>query len=266
MQREEIDGPALREQVRKRSDLLGTLRSEPMTKAELVDHVDVSRSTVDRAIDSLETTGFVERRDGRYRVTTQGRLVTESYQRHVDRTDALAAAAPILDCLPPGAHIDPLMFETGSVHVADPHVPEQAIAGAVEALSSADRVRVFSPVVKSNYINLVHEQIADRDAEMTLVVGPEASQSLSSLASVTDAVEGLLTNESFDLRVAESSLPYMLYLITGGETETVGVTVHDDGALVGSVISTDSDALSWGRQRFDAVADRAEPLPESQLL
>jgi len=266
MGRNDIDGQSLRERARKRADVLRLLRSDPGEKPGLVDRLGVSRSTVDRAIDSLIEAGLVQREDGQYRVTVQGKLVFESYRQHVDRTEALAEAAPLLDSVPLGAAVDPALFETGTVRVADPHVPEQAITEAVERLQSVERLRVFSPVVKSNYINLVYEQVAERGVETTLIVGPEASRSLASLAAVTDTVEELLGTDSFAVQAANEPLPYMLYLMTGGGTDTVGITVHDEGAIVGSVISTDPEAIRWGRGRFEAIADTAAPVPQSQLL
>lgn len=265
MDSEELQGTTLRETVRKRSDVLDSLRSDPAPKPELVERLDVSRSTVDRAVDSLRETGLIRRTGGQYHVTVHGRLIVESYQEYVDATDALAKAAPILDTIPLDSGIDRSLLESGTIRLADPHAPENAITAAVEELQSAERLRVFSPIVKSNYINLVHEEVAEAGLDTDLVLGQGASESLASLATVTETLEGLLGAESFSLYTTDAELPYMLYLMTGG-TDAVGITVHDDGAIVGSVTANDPDAVAWGRERFDEVMAAAQKADKSNLL
>lgn len=264
MDSSDIAGSRLRETVRKRADVLESLRRDPGGKRALVDRLDVSRSTVDRAVESLRETGLIRRPDGQYRVTPLGRLLSDRHREYSEATDALAAAAPLLEAVPLGASVDRSLLETGTIRVADPHAPENAITAAVEKLRSAERLRVFSPVVKSNYLGLVHEEVAGRGLETELVLGRGASESLAALADVTDTVEGLLEAPSVSLYTTDAEVPYMLYLMTG-DTDTVGVTVHDEGAIVGSVTSTDPAAVEWGRDRFEDVKTGADGVDGSNL-
>jgi predicted transcriptional regulator len=261
----EHSGSDLREAVRKRSDVLATLRDEPAQKPALVDRLDVSRSTVDRAIEALRDRDLVRRDGDGYRVTTHGRLAHDSYRAYVERTDSLAAAAPLLAAVPAGARVDPALFERGDISVAEPHAPENAIAPAIEYLRSAERSLIFSPVVKSSYVSLVHEAVTDRGLELELVLGAGASESLASLAAVTDTVDGLAAAESASLYRTDRRLPFTLFLMLDGGADTVGVTVHDDGAIVGTVISQAPDALAWGRAQFEQFRDGAEPLSTEAL-
>jgi len=260
---EQPAGATLRETVRKRDDVLASVRESPAQKPTLVDRLDISRSTVDRAIDSLLDAGLVRRVDGSYSLTPQGRLMLEAHDEYVAATETFADAAPLLDSLPTDAEVPRSLFERGTIKIADPHAPESAITGAVEELQSSDRLLVFSPVVKSNYVRLVHQEMADRDLEAELILERSASSSLRSLAGVSGAVEGLLDADQFSLSQTEADLPLMLYLLLGGERDVVGITVHEDGGIVGSVTSDDPEAVAWGRETFTEVNSAAEQLPKS---
>jgi predicted transcriptional regulator len=262
---EQSTADALRQTVRKREEVLSALRASTTRKPELVDALGVSRSTVDRAIDALTESGLVRRVDGEYHVTPQGRLALEAYRTYVERTETFAEAAPLLANIPIDASIDRSLLDRGTIRVAEPHAPENAITDAVNELQSSDELLVFSPVVKSSYIRLVHEEVEERGLDVDLVLGRGASELLVSLVDVTEAVEGLLDADPFSLYETDADLPYMLYLLLGGETDAVGVTVHEDGGIVGSVTSRDPDAVEWARDRFDEFFATAEPVPDSAL-
>lgn len=265
MGHEELAGSTLRETVRKRADVLRSLRADPADKPALVERLGVSRSTVDRGVDALVGTGLVRRVDGEYRVTPQGRMALEIHEEYVDLTDALGEAAPLLDALPAGAPFARSMVETGTVRLADPHAPESAITEALDALESAERLRVFSPVVKSSYVRPVRAEVLERGLEAELVLGPEASESLVALAEVTDAVEDLVSAPSFTLRRTDRELPFLLYLLLGGESDAAGVTVHEEGGIVGSVTTRDEGAISWARDRYEEVVSDADEVHPSAL-
>jgi len=266
MRGDPVDEESLREVLRKRSQVLASVADDPATKPDLLDRLSVSRSTVDRALASLVDAGLVRRIDGDYRITPGGRLALSAYREYVDTTSALAEAAPLLDGLPVDATLDRALLEAGTVNIAEPQAPENAITEAVQELQSAERLLVFSPVVKSNYIRLVHKQVESRDLDVTLVLERGASESLASLADVTETVEALVDSDSFSLLSTDHDLPFMLYLMLGSGTDSVGVTVPEDGGIVGSVVASDPGAVDWGREWFDDVQTDATPVRLSTLL
>jgi len=262
----ELIGSTLRETVRKRSNVLESLSEGAAPKPTLVDRLDVSRSTVDRAIDNLSARDLVRRDGDGYRVTTHGRMALESYREYVATTDSLARASPLLSSIPTDVDVDAALFEHGDISLAEPHAPENAIAPAIDYLQSAERLLVFSPVVKSSYISLVHEEVAGSELELELVLGRGASESLASLAAVTDTVDGLAVADTVSFFRTGTDLPFTLFLMLDGGGDTVGVTVHDGGAIVGSVTSQALDAVEWGRETFEEVRATADPLNPEEFI
>ncbi|MFC6726607.1 hypothetical protein ACFQE1_20005, partial [Halobium palmae] len=71
----------VRDVLAKRAPVLRTLADESARKPSLVDRLDCSRSTVDRAVADLIEIGFVSEEGGRYAATTAGRLALREQER-----------------------------------------------------------------------------------------------------------------------------------------------------------------------------------------
>ncbi len=74
-----------------RSDLLAYLRDTPRTKGGLIDDLGVSRTTIDRAVEQLESLDIVADSPAGYRPTATGTVATD---RLHDLADDLADASP----------------------------------------------------------------------------------------------------------------------------------------------------------------------------
>ena len=259
-------GTSLRKIVRKRAEMLDSIESEPADKPGLVDRLDVSRSTVDRAVDTLRDADLVRRDGNVYRVTIQGRHALSAHQEYVERTDAVAEAGPLLGSVPESAEVNRRLIRTGTVRLANPNAPEKAIMGAVRELESARQLSVFSPVIKSNYVRPVHEQVSTRGLETRLVLGRGATESMAELATVTDIAESLVSADSFSLYTTDRELPFLLYLMRGEESDAVGITVHEKGGIVGTVTTENPEAAAWGRDLFEDVLEEAEAVEVSEFV
>jgi len=266
MGRDAQAGSTLRQTVGKRADVLASVRDEPARKPALTERLDVSRSTVDRAVDSLVDAGLIARADGRYHITTHGKLVLDTHQEYVASTDALADAAPILRALPRTTTVPRSLVEDGVIRLAEPHSPETALMEPIQRLETAERLYVFSEVVKPSYLDLVHTEVMESGLEVELVLGEQATASLSSFAGAIGTVEELVDSDLCSLYQTGRDLPFTLYLAPDDRTEVVGVMAHREGGLVGSATSDADDALAWGRERYEDVAADAEPVPTGELL
>jgi len=71
------DGDDLPSLVGRREPTLRLLSDGPTTNRDVIDALEVSRSTVTRALRELEEAGFVGRRDGGYATTLAGRFALE---------------------------------------------------------------------------------------------------------------------------------------------------------------------------------------------
>jgi len=81
-----------------------TARRGALRKHELVDELDHSRSTVNRAIDELEAAGLVAGETDGYRTTLTGRLLAQSYRRFLTVAADVDAASETLARSVPTSH------------------------------------------------------------------------------------------------------------------------------------------------------------------
>lgn len=260
-----VTGDQVRDAVDKRTEVLTALSEEPRHKPALVDALDVSRSTVDRAIAELTDAGLVEREGSTYQATVSGTLALQTYTDYADRTDSLATATDIVNAVSDAARLDPVLLTDAEIHIAEPHAPEGALERVVTELRQANTLRGFVQVIKTSYVSMLHEEVVDHGLDIEVIVEREASDSLASLTHGREMIVELFQSESFRVFETEAELPYALWVLEGDDHDVAGITVHDAGGIVGVVINDDEDAVEWCRSEYERVRAEAEQLPPNLL-
>lgn len=236
--------------VERRLDFLERLAAEPLRKHELVDALDHSRSTVNRAIDELEAAGLVAGETDGYRTTLPGRLLADEYREFLTVADDLAAAGDVLDPLDADAGVSPAILrdaETYRAAAPDPYRPLEvlddaladasAVAAALPAFPYprvAERLRrtaVGGGTVDLALAERAYRHAADRFADD---LGAVARRDGCRIATV-DAV---------DVGVVAADGVALLLVFDG------------DGTLHGAASSTDPEALAWAETRVRELIGR----------
>jgi len=93
--------PPLLETIARRACVIQCLLDDRADKRELEAVLDVSRTTVDRAVSSLDDAGCIVYQDGKWEVTLLGKLAYNEYEQLAARYRGLTAAQPLLDHLSP---------------------------------------------------------------------------------------------------------------------------------------------------------------------
>jgi predicted transcriptional regulator len=259
MDETDASGERIRETVSNRADVLATLEAGISRKPALVEELDVSRSTVDRAIGELIDAGLAENEGGVYRATRTGRQAIDAYREYVDLTDDIATAKPITEALPPAAPFDVTLLEHADVRLAESHAPESALTGAVSMLKEVDTLRGLAPVIKSNYASVLYREIK-RGLAIELIVERRSRESLTTIADEWDELAELLAADEVTLLETDTDLPYALWIMSSRNKEAAGVTVHESGSVVGTITNDSRDAVQWCQQQYESIRTDAEPL------
>lgn len=158
----------------RRHAVVERLSVQPTAKRDLVDGLDVSRSTVDRAIRETESVGLVERRDGGVSLTLCGRLAVAEFERFGTRLGECCGDAPetaiseliatvvqrseLLDLLDPPLDKRDLVDELGrSRSTIDRTMRELELLGVVEYVSAG-----FVPTEIGYTLRREYESFVDR--------------------------------------------------------------------------------------------------------
>ena len=247
------------EQVRNvlenRNAVLRYLVESPATKPEIVDSLEIPRSTLDRAINELSEIGCVGSKNGAYESTTTGRLALSEYDRYQSTTQAIHQSTTFLNYLPNDANIDPALLKGASITLSEPHAPEQALVPSTELFQEATMMKGLAPVVLSAYPDLIGEQLATGDLSVEIVATEEVISTLPELAN--SQAESLLDEESLTMYESETDLPYALWLMETPTGVHAGITAYDSSGVAGVLINDSDTAVQLARSQYQQYREEA---------
>lgn len=244
------------EVLEKRSRFLAATTGEPKYPRDLIDELDVSRSTVTRGLRELETLGWVRQTDEGYVTTLAGRLAHDSYREHASSLDTIQDATGVLADLPADLPLSPaVLAERATVHLADETGPHALAETLVERTRDADRLWATVPAVVDTGLLRAWRSVVERGGTVSLVAAKSAADRLRDHGSA--AVEALRGSDRCRLSVDERERRVGVALLDcDGRTELL-VAVHDDhGSLAAVVESANPEAVEWARRTL-SVADEA---------
>ncbi|WP_254765908.1 helix-turn-helix transcriptional regulator [Salinilacihabitans rarus] len=243
--------------LRSRLDVVRTVREEPRRKPDLSDRLNVSRSTVDRAVRELRSAGLLVRDDGEYVLTLYGELLADCYEAFLADAREVGAAGPLLEALPADAPMAREFLAGATVETADPPATHRPVSRFERLLAEADRMRGLSRTIsQSTTPRLINERVRDG---MTgeLVVGADLAAHVRS-----DPHERSRERENVETgryRLFEvDSIPYGLALLDLDDgTRAVVFVYDDDNDLLGTITADDPEAVAWAETLYERYRSRA---------
>jgi predicted transcriptional regulator len=249
---------AFLEVMNRRSELLRVLGDGAMTKPKLESELDVSRSTVDRAIRELEDKQLVERTDAGYRRTLSGRLALRDYEGFTRRISGLCEGSDLLAGLPPSVEVDTVFLEDADVVEADkasPHRPIEELYGYVEA---ASEVRGFAPAIHPQQVETYRRQVLESGMGVEVIVSDDAVERL--LSEYEGAFEAALATDRASFYRSTSEFPYSLTIATLEDRPVAGLMIYGRSGIRGCIINDAEPAVEWAERRFRAERKQASQL------
>lgn len=249
---------AVFELVHDRSEFLEVLDDDAYEKRMLVDELDVSRSTVDRALRELESGQLVTEDASQYRTTFYGHLLLAIYRAFLDTLEHVQQAQPLLPLLPADAEIDITVFidadiylaEEPALHVPATHVAELvAAATEVKALAYANTASEASKVIQQEIRDGMTMETVFRHEMFTTVKQTDGEQ-------ITD----LLQCDQYSAYVTDD-LPFGLFLCQIDEEWQLCLLVYGPNQnLNGVIINDNPDAVAWAFDVYTRYRDTATPI------
>jgi predicted transcriptional regulator len=248
-----MDRTALLEIVR-RAPALEVLSDAPATPRDLVDELDVSRSTVQRLTNQLAEKDLVERRHGEVALTPAGAVAADelrSFESRVkaacEHSAALAAFHDLDYDFPAHAFADAARTE------AVPEDPYRPVKRFMSLLEETETLRGIDPTaVNPLHIDDLQQAIVD-GMETDAVLQPEVVSEL--LANNPKRAQEAFDTGNLTLRLHED-LTFGLTLCD----HRVGVGIYDEDTwmLELYVDTADPEAYEWGEDVFADVRAAAE--------
>jgi len=243
----------------RRADLLRAVREGARPKPELAAALSVSRSTVDRAVRELETSGLVERAGG-VALTLKGRLALESYEAFVAHLQDLNAAETALETLPDDARVDRVVFRDATVVEATPVAPQRATEAYRSLVADATRVEGYASALLDGNVQTFRDRIVEDGLEADLVLDPDVLDAL--VGTHGSAVDDALGTGRLTLLEASDRLAYSLMLVETPATTHACALFYDDAGHTGLVRNDAPEAVEWAEGVYADLRAAADPLPE----
>jgi predicted transcriptional regulator len=234
---------ALVEVVERRLDFLERLAEGALRKHELVDELDHSRSTVNRAIDELEAAGLVAGETDGYRTTLTGRLLAQSYRRFLTVAADVDAASETLAPLGPDIALSPAALRDADTYRAAAPDPYRPLERLDAVLADADSIAAALPTLPS-------PRLLDR-CRSTAAAGGSVDLALTDRTyhhareHYADTLGGLAAGDDAAVVIADG---IDVGCLVADETAVL-VVFDDDGGVHGIAESTDTEAVEWVRER-----------------
>ena len=248
-------GQSVLETVAQRYPVLETLEGDPRNKRDLVEDLDCSRSTIDRAVRELESLGLIERIDGDYRLTIAGDLVLEKYRSSVEAVDSIAGVSDVFDYVPRGAPMAACVLEGARIDRPEPHAPNEPLRRvAKQVTADVDRFRGISGSERiPHFREHLYEHTVDGTLDAEVVITDQIATFL--LSNHPTQVQDVITDGDFDFHVIDS-VPYGLIILETPTRSVMFLVIYAEPGVI--VIENNSrEAIEWADgiyRRYRAIA------------
>ncbi len=234
--------------------LLERVRDDPGGPRDFADALDQSRRSVQRNLAAFAERGWVEKRDGDYRLTTTGDLVASEHRAYLDALDALAANDQLYRNLPRDVAPDPALLADATVVHAEPDHPQAPVSHYVSAVESVetDRIRMIAPVLS----RIFHDVHADRvltGVRTDLVLDAETLAAARERNPAEFAA--VLAVPNFALFLHAEPVEFGL---TVADDRAFLLAYDDEGQVRACLDATDDEIVDWANDLFDRYQASAE--------
>lgn len=247
--------------VDNRIDVLDLLEGGRFQKRTVVDELDYSRSTVNRAITQLADAGLVEDTPRGCRTTFVGRLVADRYREYVASSRNVVSGREVLAPLPPDSDLAPAVLVDAEIAIAgspSPYEPYYAVEEALKRPGPDGRVRMYVPAFTNPHgLELARAMAAEFPVEA--VFSEELLAELND--DFPEDLEALFELEKFTCYRSTDGPEYTLVVADSESgTEVVVVTHTEKRKLGGVIVNSDEGACRWAEQRFAEIRAESERL------
>ncbi|MFB6125002.1 MAG: helix-turn-helix transcriptional regulator [Halanaeroarchaeum sp.] len=251
----DADVDAVVELLVRRRAMLAALREGPSTKRELETTLDVSRSTVDRAVRQLEGVDLVRREHGAIALTLPGRLVHDGLAEFVAGFEGVQRASTMLADLDADVSVPFALFPDAMVieaTKASPHLPVVALR---QFLDDARTVESVATALHPDYVDAYRDIVVEQGTEAEIVVQTGVLDEL--LATYWQPVEEALDTGRVTFYETDAESVVSLK-IAETDTEEVAILVYGDRGVEGFVRSDNRRAVEWAREEYERIREGAQ--------
>jgi predicted transcriptional regulator len=253
-----MSGDEVLETIHRRDRFLSAVADGARSKRDLVAAMDVSRSTVDRAIRDLEAVSLVERTDDGYVATAAGRIVAADRERYRRTVESVTDARSLLALLPSDAEVPPAMVRGATVMHATAPTPAAPLEEVRKRIAGSDRYRGVAAIAPgTGFAELYREQVVEEGLDLELVF----TEALAAYAREHYGEQWRTMHERGVEVYAVGDVPHGLGIVEDDDGACAMLPVYDaQTQLAGVVFNDEPVAVEWAREQYARTSERAHPV------
>jgi predicted transcriptional regulator len=242
-----------------RRRLLAHLRTTPSAPSGVADALGISQRSAQRNLVECVDRGLAVKREGVYRLTTLGELVSDHHAAYLDTLATLGSYEQFFRHLPDSDHTPhPELLRAVDGAVSTPAYPQAPVDHYLAVLDAhaTTRIRMLSPVL-SRQFHRAHAEHVLRGVETALVLSADTVETARSLNPTEFAV--VLHADGFRLYRYPDEVPLG---ITLGDDWALVNAYDEEGHLQACVSGTDPAFVAWAEavyDRYRSQSTRVEP-------
>lgn len=229
-------------------------------KREIQEELDVSRTTVDRALLELEDANVVTSTGSEYELSLYGQLLFEEYQRFFEQCDDISTSRTLLSYLPSETTLDRRVLDSATVHHATRSAPQKPLGALERLVQQSGSLEGQLPVVVPRTITNLHRRITTDAVEAKLLFETDSVTYLSDAHG--DKLHEMQTANGVDIRRTDAKLPFGL-VVSDSELWLGGYDT--DGGLKGAIVNDREAAIEWGLNTVRQSLEDSETTPITEL-
>lgn len=254
-------GTELLEIINDRKELLSYLSNGPAHKRDIIDNLEVSRSTVDRAISKLMNHQLVKRREDGYIITKKGELGLSLINRTIDGLESLEEGAEFIDCFPIDANVLSTILTEGDVFRATPPSPIDPIDRSIARAKECDKLA--GPSIADNqpeFNDVLIERASKGELELELIF--EESLAERQMSKYEDAIKMGIARDNVHTWVS-SDIEFCFFIFYMSNKTFLHLVAHGQrGNYLGHIESSSSDVIEWAENHFKDLVAHSTPFKE----
>jgi predicted transcriptional regulator len=189
------------------------VREGQVSKDELHERVDASRTTIQRNLKGLEAQGWVTGTNSDYNATVAGEWVVEDFTALVETIEEAETLGSVLELTETSWFgFDPRQVDF-EVTTAEPGNPLKMVHEHARAVGRSNEVRALLPQIGTEPVRASHERVVEHEVSTTMVVSETVLEVFRSDADIRSLVEAQLEVDAFELFVTDAEIPFYLGLL-----------------------------------------------------
>lgn len=238
----------------RRWKVVNEIDSGTLDKRNLASSLDVSRTTINRAIRDLEEVGVLQVRGSSFDLSRYGQFVFRGFEEFRSLLDDLDDGMTVVRSLPQDSDIPIDLIRGATFHAPVDHAPQEGFRPLLESINRASRVQALVPVLTPTHVSVFKNVLSEPVQSTHLYLDDSLQEIITGRHS--ELYQSADASDSFVLRFLNATPPHGAYFL---DQSQVWVTVyHEGGALAGMLTNESDRALDWASHVFTQLDDQRQ--------